>query len=459
MWVYPSAVSDISRKLAVQPPSPVLQVDPARDLLLFCAQEEQAPQYLLLGRQAKGIVHVPIEEAMKKLAGKASTAFPKATSREARRRGVRHCVVLDHRSGRGARPIRRPKSAAFAFRPHPGAELPLTTTLVDEYGQRGAARPVLYRQAGRAGARIFALQDVLRADLGECRHGARRMLPLDAGRDFQLLAISIDPRDTPAEMARAKAKYLAVYHHDGGAVGIHFLTGSAASVSRIADAIGFPVPLRCRHRPVRPSRRLYSRRPGRHGSAAIFSGSRPHPAELGAGLAEAAQGETLSPLTRLFLLCHVEGAPLGRYTVPVMAGLMIGNIAAGAALIVVFADDPAQAQRLAAMNPTSQYQWVPFWPRTAALNGVVVNNLYIAELGVCGLIMAMVVGMMADVLHPLSPRQHRLARRPRQQDLALGNRLDRRHAGRFSRALCLGRLDLYLAVQVTAGRHRGLRRR
>jgi cytochrome c oxidase subunit 2 len=40
------------------------------------------------------------------------------------------------------------------------------------------------------------------------------------------------------------------------------------------------------------------------------------------------------------------------------------------------------------------YQWVPFWPRTAAINGVVVNNLYIAELGACGLIMAMVVGMM-----------------------------------------------------------------
>ena len=31
---------------------------------------------------------------------------------------------------------------------------------------------------------------------------------------------------------------------------------------------------------------------------------------------------------------------------------------------------------------------------TAAVNGVVVNNLYIAELGVCGLIMATVVGMM-----------------------------------------------------------------
>ena len=40
------------------------------------------------------------------------------------------------------------------------------------------------------------------------------------------------------------------------------------------------------------------------------------------------------------------------------------------------------------------YQWVPFWPETAAVNGVVVNNLYIAELGLCGLILATVVGMM-----------------------------------------------------------------
>jgi cytochrome c oxidase subunit II len=42
-----------------------------------------------------------------------------------------------------------------------------------------------------------------------------------------------------------------------------------------------------------------------------------------------------------------------------------------------------------------QYHWVPWWPHTAAENAVVVNNLYIAELGLCGLIMVFVVGMMA----------------------------------------------------------------
>jgi cytochrome c oxidase subunit II len=40
------------------------------------------------------------------------------------------------------------------------------------------------------------------------------------------------------------------------------------------------------------------------------------------------------------------------------------------------------------------YHWLPFWPRTAAISAIVVNNLYIAELAVCGLIMAMVIGMM-----------------------------------------------------------------
>jgi cytochrome c oxidase subunit II len=42
----------------------------------------------------------------------------------------------------------------------------------------------------------------------------------------------------------------------------------------------------------------------------------------------------------------------------------------------------------------AMYHWIPFWPDTAAVNAVVVNNLYIAELGVSGLTVAMVGVMM-----------------------------------------------------------------
>lgn len=38
--------------------------------------------------------------------------------------------------------------------------------------------------------------------------------------------------------------------------------------------------------------------------------------------------------------------------------------------------------------------WVPFWPKTAALNGEVVNALFIAELAVCALILLLVFGLM-----------------------------------------------------------------
>ena len=40
------------------------------------------------------------------------------------------------------------------------------------------------------------------------------------------------------------------------------------------------------------------------------------------------------------------------------------------------------------------YHWIPFWPHTAAVNAIPVNNLYIAELGLSAVIMLTVVGMM-----------------------------------------------------------------
>ncbi|MGE5268911.1 MAG: cytochrome c oxidase subunit II [Thiohalocapsa sp.] len=39
-------------------------------------------------------------------------------------------------------------------------------------------------------------------------------------------------------------------------------------------------------------------------------------------------------------------------------------------------------------------RWVPFWPNTAGESGIVINNLYIAELAICFLILLLVVGLM-----------------------------------------------------------------
>jgi protein SCO1/2 len=61
----------------------------------------------------------------------------------------------------------------------------------------------------------------------------------DAGRDFQLVIVSIDPRETPAIAARSRLDALARYSRPGADAGFHFLTGSAASIAQLTKAIGF----------------------------------------------------------------------------------------------------------------------------------------------------------------------------------------------------------------------------
>lgn len=238
-------------------------------------------------------------------------------------------------AGGGASAFSIGDPSAFAFQPHPGALLPLAAGLVDEagravtLGQYFAGKPVVLvleylRCTSLCG---LTLENVI---------AALDALQLDAGRDFQMLAVSIDPRDTPAEAARAKAKYLAFYHHQRGAGGIHFLTGSAASLRRIADTIGFIYRYDADiDQYVHPAGFIIAGPDGRISRYILGLGG--DTSELRAGLADAAEGRALGPLTRLLLLCHVEGAPLGRYTVPVLAAFTIANIGATAVLIAVFA--------------------------------------------------------------------------------------------------------------------------
>jgi protein SCO1/2 len=63
-------------------------------------------------------------------------------------------------------------------------------------------------------------------------------LPLTPGSDYQVVAFSIDPRETPAVAQEEQAKYAIEFPRVMGA-GVHLLTSSAASSSALADALGF----------------------------------------------------------------------------------------------------------------------------------------------------------------------------------------------------------------------------
>lgn len=60
-----------------------------------------------------------------------------------------------------------------------------------------------------------------------------------AGRDFNVVVVSIDPTDSSADGANAKQQFLGELAQPEAAAGVHFLTGSPASIAALSGATGF----------------------------------------------------------------------------------------------------------------------------------------------------------------------------------------------------------------------------
>lgn len=66
-----------------------------------------------------------------------------------------------------------------------------------------------------------------------------KVLNFNVGEQFQVVTVSIDPRDTPDVAASKKAEILSRYKRPGAADGWHFLTGPQESITALAQAAGF----------------------------------------------------------------------------------------------------------------------------------------------------------------------------------------------------------------------------
>ncbi len=64
-------------------------------------------------------------------------------------------------------------------------------------------------------------------------------LPETVGKDFDVVFVSFDPRDTAQRAEAARQHALRRYARDGAAGGWHFLTGSQANIDRLTEAVGF----------------------------------------------------------------------------------------------------------------------------------------------------------------------------------------------------------------------------
>jgi len=223
--------------------------------------------------------------------------------------------------------------AALSIHPHTGAQLPLDTTFTDEEGRKVALQDFFGKTP------VILVLEYLRCT-SLCGVTLRNIVqaldgtPLKPGRDFQLVAVSIDPRDKPADAAAARAKYAALLEKDGTA-GLHFLTGSAQTAREVADVVGFPYRYdRLLDAYIHPAGFVVATGQGR--ISRYVEGVAISPQTLIKAFADAQEDKTPGLLTRIILFCHIQGAPLGNLTVPVLAAFLVADIAAGFAAIAVF---------------------------------------------------------------------------------------------------------------------------
>ena len=133
---------------------------------------------------------------------------------------------------------RRPTSAVSPTSRGWATNFPSTPCFSDETGRSAPLRDLLGGKPAVLALVYFHcpnLCGIVRTDLFD----ALAKTGMIAGRDYTLIALSIDPSETVADAKAAKADDLSRYPLPGGEQASHFLTGSADSVRAIADAVGF----------------------------------------------------------------------------------------------------------------------------------------------------------------------------------------------------------------------------
>jgi protein SCO1/2 len=186
---------------------------------------------------------------------------------------------------------------------------------------------------------------------------ALRVLAFDAGREFDVVAVSFDPGEGP-DLARAKRQaYLERYGRPGTAEGWHFLTGTPASIERLTRAVGF------RYAYDKPRDQFA------HGAAITvltpsgvisryFYGIEYAPRDLRLGLIEASANRIGSLADQVLLLCYHYDPMTGRYGFIALTLVRIGAVLTVAALATFYWFErrrtrrtPDTAKRSARLHP------------------------------------------------------------------------------------------------------------
>jgi len=219
--------------------------------------------------------------------------------------------------------------SGVGFDQHPGGALPLESAVIDEGGNTVPLSRYFHGQPVILVLAYYGCPNLCTLVLNAVADGLTD-LKSTAGKDFEVVVVSIDPRETPALAAAKKAVYLRRYGRTGG--DWHFLTAREDAIHRLTTVVGF--------------RYFYDTASGQyaHPSGVVIADPRGHitqyliglefpPREISLALQRAERDQTGPPAANVRLLCFHYDPRTGAYTLIISRGMQLaGFLTAGGLL-------------------------------------------------------------------------------------------------------------------------------
>ena len=233
----------------------------------------------------------------------------------------------------------RPARVQAAVRAHVGVDqrvdqaVPLDATFVDERGnavQLGdffdGERPVVLNFA------YYSCPVVCDLVLREMVTGLAE-IGWTAGEEYEVVSISIDPRDGPAAARETKATLLEQYGRPSSG-GFHLLTGDGEDAKRVAEAVGWKYDyLPVQEEYAHPAALVLLTPEGR--IARYLLGLRYEPNDLRVGLLEASEGRSMTVVEQALVYCYRYDPESGGYVVVAERVMQVGGGLVAVSLMAV----------------------------------------------------------------------------------------------------------------------------
>ena len=210
------------------------------------------------------------------------------------------------------------------FEPQLNAQLPLDTNFRDESGgdvklrDYFSGKPVLL-------ALVYYGCPMLCNQVEQGVVGSLKMLSFNAARDYQVVFVSFDPRETPDMAAQKKAAALSHYGRPETASGWHFLTGKEESIRAVTAAANFRYSFDEKNNLFAHASGIMLITPDGRISRYFYGVEYPS-RDVRLGLVDASAGKIGTPVDHLLLFCFQYNPETARYSATILKIVRLGGI-------------------------------------------------------------------------------------------------------------------------------------